>query len=1005
MPRRSIDDIASEYSDEGRRSIDVIAHEHTAIEQRLRRPSDTRTFMERQVHGMKAPFYGAAHGVQRWSDEFQKAADIVAKKTGIESGRIFETLGKVFGPPSDYHPKGFWEEVSFGLSDGMADILPMMAMKAHPSVALGTVGGFHGMMEEGTPGFLKGTAMGVAMGPIFKFGAYARRSIYAPGVGALFAAQSLAEDPSDIRGAARNFTIGLLYTLGQGLTGKQAQQAKDLANFENFMLRMRQKGLSYKDVVFPDLKGGMRVFARGEGATVVHVDKAGDVWVRTDSKPTKPQKFIYDDVIPQSIEFHNPTIKEIYGMFAADYKARHPKLSKNAIHVIDSMIKIKGSGGAKVGTERTYLEFTAMQKMADPELRTFMPWLRKQLLTTNRQIIEMGPEAVNLIYWPMKIAEHRAMLHFDVLNRRVRDIFKGLPIGASRRIIAYAHSKQVGGSRLLRAAGFSSREIKNLKLSDAEKNAYTALREILESQYSQINEAHRMAGIPLMPKVTNYFTFAQAVNYLDSVGLSHIGARAKDVTDVISRFVRPRQTSAPFTNPRTGAIYKPLLDAKELMNRYIRYSTKHIHMTPTISHIRDLLQPWQVGYKTEKDGSFKLDAEGKRIPKIWDPQERMPASYEMLQEWLNYASGIPAPPDQVIGPEVKRILKRANKNLGYAMLSFNVRSSLIQPSAIRNTVVELGPKHTMIGIMSLVDPAVRNRAFEKSRVLRGRAQELFTRDVFSGMQQGKYYYPLEEWVGRSGMKFLQVLDFYTAMATWEGAYRKAKVSSLHEEGAVRFADDVVSRTQASSSALDISPIQRSAAGRTLTMFQTFVINDANFFFHDILGKRVPNSAGRRAHMMLKYFLATTLVNKVYEDGLNMTSPYGAPIRKFRERLAAGESWKWALGAALREGAELSVIAGGAIRYGSSPIGPLADQLTDFINFFQQRTGERKIPVREVVQTLATLAGVPGIRQIYKAKRAYQRGGDVTDISLGRYVEPKRKHPHFPPRMPGVPSIP
>jgi len=635
-----------------------LARRHGEVARRLAeepipdKPFSVAEWTGRQVRGMRAPFYGAAHGTKRWMDEFQKAADVVGQYTGMEPQMAFEWLSKTFGPPSDYQPEGFWEEVSFGLTDGFADLIPLMAMKTHPSISLGAVGGFHGGMQEGMPGFLKGTGMGAAMGPIFKFGKYARRAFYAPGVGSLFAAQSLAEDPTDVRGAARNFAIGFIYTLGQGKTAKEARQLKDLAQFEDFMLKLRQKGLSYKDVVFPDLKKGMRVFAKGEAGIVSHIDKSGDVWVKVDSKPNQTSRFAYHDVMPQAVEVQNPTVGEIYKSIAEDYKARHPNLSKNAILRIDAALKVQGSGGSKVNTGRTVLELNIIRDMKDPELRTFWPYVRKQLLTSNRQIAEMGPDAVNLFYWPMKIAEHRAMLHLDILNRRVTDIFKGLPLGASERIAEFAYARQVNGRRLLLKAGRSKKYIRDLLNSfatkrPAEHNAYLALREILESQYTQINDARAMAGLKPMPKVKNYFTFAQAANYMQTFGLGYVGIEPGQVQKAMDQFVRPRATHAPFLEPRTQARYKPLIDAKELIRRYLRYSTRHIHMTPTISHLRDLLQPWQVGWQMKKDGNFKVDADGKRIPKIYDPQKRMPGNYAMLQDWLNYAAGMPEGTDKI----------------------------------------------------------------------------------------------------------------------------------------------------------------------------------------------------------------------------------------------------------------------------------------------------------------------------------------------------------------------
>jgi hypothetical protein len=256
-----------------------------------------------------------------------------------------------------------------------------------------------------------------------------------------------------------------------------------------------------------------------------------------------------------------------------------------------------------------------------------------------------------------------------------------------------------------------------------------------------------------------------------------------------------------------------------------------------------------------------------------------------------------------------------------------------------------------------------------------------TRDAFQMMKKGKVFGPVAK---RMLKHSLQMLDMEAAMATWQGAYLRAtKQLKYAERKAIRYADDVTIRTQASAAAADISPIQRSRLGRTLTLFQTFVINEWNFMVKDVLGFRNPNVKGyERFKRISRFIIGTTLVNMFYEDVLGLYSPYPSPIKAYFKAVEAGEDTPSAALEVGRELIEKVPIISGA-RYGA--VGPA----------WLSKTAKTIYTGKKIPETVATLVGAPGTSEVAKFLRARERGENLYGQIIGRYT-PKPKKKRFMP---------
>lgn len=234
---------------------------------------------------------------------------------------------------------------------------------------------------------------------------------------------------------------------------------------------------------------------------------------------------------------------------------------------------------------------------------------------------------------------------------------------------------------------------------------------------------------------------------------------------------------------------------------------------------------------------------------------------------------------------------------------------------------------------------------------------------------------------------MQWLDFHTAKATWNGAYKKAKAEGKGEIEARNYADDTVTRTQGSAMPSDMAPIQRTAGGKALTMFQTFVINQWGFLTKDVLGIKNASITNRQAvKKVMGFLVGATLFNMLYEDGFGVNSPLPTPIRAFGKAIEEGDGIPSASWSATKEIAELIPVVGGGMRYGTGFMGATAEHAVDV----GKKIAGAKQWTKPWPELIGKTLGVPGTSQAAKMIRIADKGGTPLDMLLGRYPEKKKK---------------
>jgi len=589
-------------------------------------------------------------------------------------------------------------------------------------------------------------------------------------------------------------------------------------------------------------------------------------------------------------------------------------------------------------------------------------------------------------YNEMIDAEHGSAEYHRLIKTQERTAIKEnretLRFGWEDRVGAYAVAQREGGRGVLERMGrrmklrvvdeqTGKRIVKRKAvpewndLTPGEQNMYRFYRAKYEELYNRLNDSRVRSGKAPFPHVEDYFTFSRIIADLEAHDINPVNARI----DAIQKFIHPKATPFPFAKEAKGAADLDI-HAGRIFDRYIAYATDHIYKSPVIAKQRELLKPFR---NSRGEIAFDLADEA---------HGGNPRIYKEWSEWLDFNSG-----KKVVSPfgaRVDRALNRMNRNLAFAVMSGYIRSAIIQPSALVGAYSQVGERHFFGGLRDMLSTERRYAAMDKSRVLNARAYDINVKDALNSMPSAKLKgrrtrakaavvtglrigAEARNRAAKAGLEPLRILDQQTAVAVWNMGYRKAtKELGMSPDGmnAIRYADDLVIRTQASATRANLTPIQRHALGKTVTAFQTFVLNDWSRLQYDMLGIQNPNVSTRQALVnSARWLTGMTIANIIYEDILGMRSPFPTPIRAFQEAEDRGMSQLDKYKFALLEMAEPVPIIGGSMRYGTSPFGAVT-QLG--FETAQVISGAPMAP--DVLPLAGKYLGLPGTQQLIKIQR-------------------------------------
>ncbi|MCK9577293.1 MAG: hypothetical protein M0R51_15415, partial [Clostridia bacterium] len=513
-----------------------------------------------------------------------------------------------------------------------------------------------------------------------------------------------------------------------------------------------------------------------------------------------------------------------------------------------------------------------------------------------------------------------------------------------------------------------------------------AARRILDAKFktlfNRLNGMRLNIGKRPMNEVDNYLTFFREDNLLNKLGIKTNLANEK-LHVITGRNPQATQTGFRFAKARDKFTKDPIfLDPLYIYQNYSKRGIRHIHISPIVAKIAELRRP----IKDPKKGKYGT------LKSFNQPAD------EFLRTWSNRIAGLQ---ESKLGPTADFLVSKISESLAFSILGGNLHTIMVQPAVIRNVFVNSTITDTARGIGKLITG--QSKAMEKSKYLSAREMDISFTDALSGIASGNLG-EIRQTVGRWALRPMSVIDMFSAQASWETGYSFARHKlKLKGDEAVRYADDFVVKTNASGLIGDVAPIQGEAVGRALTLFQTYVINDWNFLTQDVLGikelkipkntkltkaqyitKLLKHSTNQeRMTKVFKLVLATTLLNMLYEDGFDTSSPYPTPFKEFYKLKGEDKtSGEIALGVG-KEFLEPIPILGG-MKYGSTVLGPVAEFANDISKVLTNDPFKK-----DLMELGLTAAGVPGVAQVGKSMRAHKRGEDFWGSLMGSYHSKKK----------------
>jgi len=601
---------------------------------------------------------------------------------------------------------------------------------------------------------------------------------------------------------------------------------------------------------------------------------------------------------------------------------------------------------------------------------------------------EIGGDFRELNYRDYKSRKKHARNMIKEERKELKALRKGVSRKERNNVMAYAIAQQKKGVEILNKMGITKIPT---ELSPKERVVYNALQSKFRDKWHYVNDGRVDIGKYPMRSIPNYFTFAQQISWAEKFGIkSNLGVEHHGIlheraqaSDIKFRYAKART--------KLG-LPKIEMDPFRVYDRYMVDAINSTEISPVIARI-DALRGTLIHPDTGK--SFRLG-------------RTMPRTDKFIQGWSNAIAGL----KQFKLPKlVESGMRELNNNLTYAVLSGNARSAAIQVTALKNTVVEIGATAAVDGVVSIASHPIKwhRKAFKGNAIPERFDTSGYDANIVEALRRTKGKVgAAKRGVAQAALYPLKLTDLETAIMSWVGAYKQGRKLGMSDKLSMNYADDIVIKTQASGDIGDISPIQRSQAGRFVTLFQTFTINDFRFLTKDVLGIGNKKINNKTAVMKLsKFIAATTAFNVLMEDVIGINSPLPTPVRAVRKGIEGEESLPEISARVAMEFIEL--IPGlSSARYGGTPLGAGTQLIHDV---FADRPGTGRplgktakiiregiqddLPISDIAAGVgksegAKLAGsamgIAGTAQVSKMLRARDRGESLYGQIMGTYSD-------------------
>jgi hypothetical protein len=609
---------------------------------------------------------------------------------------------------------------------------------------------------------------------------------------------------------------------------------------------------------------------------------------------------------------------------------------------------------------------------------------------------------MDMVYWRAKGNEAREARELKQKLRDVRQLTKGLSVKDRHDLMVEQYSQQRGGQEVVRNMGWQVPEGGLAMTNPRASEAYNKLRAFYDELGERMNQIRVKTGKAPFKWEDFYAPFLTDLASLDYAPLFEGAKKLESMLADHAANVSMRHQKVRTLNKEYRRVIES--DPFKVAERYAQMALKYIHHGETVSWVNEMLGEWSESVKVPRVNKFTGEAV---VKKDGSPDYKVyrrlgdanPKLANWIASWNDRVAGKPLKTN--VPPEVTRVLRQLSRNAAISLMAGTISSYLNQIGAVANSFTVL--RHYMpTGIFDLIEstlPGSKKHSFmmENSEVMPQRYGNLDVTysDTTRGTNQPfKVYSKAQQAVAKPLMTPIALIDFPTAAATWHGAYRKG----MHELGhdikrAVRYADDVVVRTQASSMKSDIAPIQQHPIGAVVTTLQTFALGQWDFLARDVLGFKNPKiKTAERMKRVMSFLVGTALLSSFFEDVLGINSPVPNPIGEAKRAIENGESPIEVAKETALELLEPLPTFGPVIKYRSEFGGPVVDSILKILN--PRDWGD-------AAEGVSRLAGVPGANQIKKSYRAVKGGMDPMDVVTGGkfpygtyYKRKKRSKPSF-----------
>lgn len=580
---------------------------------------------------------------------------------------------------------------------------------------------------------------------------------------------------------------------------------------------------------------------------------------------------------------------------------------------------------------------------------------------------------------PILTAENTTVHEVMINRHRLKQFVKENKITMADReaIGTWAVSKQEGGSLILESMNKTAKP-----LTKKQAQLYEYIREeIFEPLFTRINEARAKQNKDPMKYTENYFTFFRDLTALAEDGIHVLGSSQAALKQ---RITKARQVAFRHLKARKGSKLPVELDALRVAEKYMLSATHYVHTSPPLNRLRTLLDS---GFSRKavvtKHGEAAWPESVQHL-KAFNLAGINAPLYEGFNAWLNHVAGVPV--KDAGWRTLNKVATVLNTNLAYSVLSYNLGSVARQFGAWRNTWHATSTRDMIGGMYDAArDFAVAEKgarfgeraklrgAFAKSDRLASRVFDATVRhtlDVLEGRRDtGSLMGYLYHKLGRAGLRPLAATDAIAARVAYYALERQGRRQGLKGQELREYIDRGIIETQGSGTKVEVPPIMRTPAGRTLALFQTYVLNDWNYLNRRVFGRGSKKPTYQKVASLLYYVYVTAAMSMMFE-ALGVRSPFPTPIDAFADAQERGATPPEALARSAFELVEPVPFIGGAIRFGTSLGGPVISTGSEIAAALH---GDPFSP--PLLVSAAKLMGVPGTTAFYNGYRQLAKDTD------------------------------